>query len=60
MSKSNRARARAVRQRMAESGTSYMWAAREVADPREQPTQNRTDLVRAHIRALLSDQVQDT
>ncbi|HEX5405048.1 MAG TPA: hypothetical protein VFX16_22420 [Pseudonocardiaceae bacterium] len=39
---------------------SYARAAREVGDPHEQPTQTRTDLVRAHIRALLSEQARDT
>ncbi|MCK2238183.1 MULTISPECIES: hypothetical protein [unclassified Crossiella] len=60
MSKSRRARTRAVRQRMSESGASYARAAREVGDPRQQPALSRTDLVRAHIRALLSGQGQDT
>lgn len=45
---------------MAESGANYARAAREVGDPRQQHTPNRTDLVRAHIRALLSDEAQYT
>lgn len=60
MSKSNRARTRAVRQHMAESGESYARAAREVGDPRDQPMRNCTDVVRTHIRALLAECAQDT
>lgn len=60
MSKSNRARTRAVRQHMAESGKSYARAARDVGDPRDQPMRNRTDVVRTHIQALLAEYAQDT
>lgn len=56
MSKSNRARSRAVRQRMTETGASYTRAAREVGGPVGRGGQNSTDVVRAYIRALLSDQ----
>ncbi|WNV90264.1 hypothetical protein [Umezawaea sp. Da 62-37] len=43
---------------MTESGTNYARAAHEIGDPR-QPMPNRTDTVRAHVRALLSGQAQD-
>lgn len=59
MSKSNRARSRAIRKRMAETGASYTRAAREAGDPTGRVDQHRADPVRAHIRALLLDQAAD-
>ncbi|MFE1594191.1 hypothetical protein [Nocardia sp. NPDC058705] len=60
MSKSNRARSRAVRQRMAETGVSYTRAAREVGSSAGRVGRSGTDAVRAYVRALLSDQADET
>ncbi|MFE5479717.1 hypothetical protein ACFQ9R_28700 [Nocardia sp. NPDC056541] len=54
MSKSNRARSRAVRQRMAETGVGYTRAAREVGSSAGRAGRSGTDVVRAYVRALLS------
>ncbi|MFC4126237.1 hypothetical protein [Nocardia rhizosphaerae] len=55
MTKSNRARNRAVRQYMAENNTNYTRAARETGSAESRTSHNSTDLVRSHLRALLSD-----
>jgi hypothetical protein len=55
MTKASRARTRAVRQRMVESGSRYARAVREVGDA---PTRDSTDVVRVHIQALLLDQAE--